>query len=63
MCMLMADRSISTFDFVNEKLMTGLSTPKIIQEVTNEVSGKLAGQAGSLANKFSKGAKLYDLVN
>ena len=58
----MADKTMATFEFASERLVTGLRTPSAVLGVTSDAWNKLGSQVGSLANKFSKGAKLYDMV-
>ena len=39
--MLLADRSLATFDFESEQLKTGYRTPLIVQDITREALDKL----------------------
>ena len=61
--MLLSDKTQATFSFETERLVVGLRTPQIVLDLTQEAWEKLGGQAGSLANRFSKGAKLYEIFN
>ena len=60
--MFLADSTMATFDFMTEELVTGVKTPKLVLEATKSVRFQLSAQAGSLANKLSKGAKLHQLI-
>ena len=61
--MLLADKSQAIFSFDTERLVVGLRTPQIVLDLTREAPWeKIGGQAGSLVNKMSKGAKLYETV-
>lgn len=61
--MIMSDKTQATFSFATERLVMGFRTPQIILDLTKGVWDKLGKQVGSLANKFSKGAKLYEIVS
>ena len=58
----MADKSMVTFDFETERLVTGLMSPDIIFNLTGGAWDKIAGKMGTFANKLSKGSKVYETV-
>ena len=60
--MLLADRTLSMFDFQEERLRTNIRLPRKVIDQTAETLDRIATEAGTLANKFSGGSKMHETI-